>query len=146
MIRMRTRLAQCIGGPGTLVTAAAVLWFGVAVSAQWGSGWTIPPDAPKEMSPVKPDADVLAAGKTIFDGNCARCHGPKGMGDGPDSDPRNPAADLSDPYRADLNPDGVMYYRVLNGKPPYMPAFKDELSSDEVWTVVEFAKSLRAPQ
>lgn len=129
-----------------VVSALVVLCFGVGASAQWGAGWTIPAEAEKEMSPVKPEMDVLEQGRGIFEKSCAPCHGAKGMGDGPDGDPRNLPADLTDPYRVDLNPDGVMFYRVWNGKPPIMPAFKDELSRDEVWTVIEYAKSLRAAQ
>ena len=60
--------------------------------------------------------------------NCQKCHGPEGKGDGPDSDPRMPAADLTDGFRAELNPDGVLYYRIFNGKPPVMPAFKSSLT------------------
>jgi mono/diheme cytochrome c family protein len=123
---------------GCLLSASA--------AAQYGAGWTIPPEAKTEKSPLKADAGVLKKGKSIFDARCAKCHGATGVGNGPDSSPDSPAADLTDPFRADLNPDGVMYYRVLNGKPPVMPAFKSQLSQDEIWTVVEYAKSLRKTQ
>lgn len=115
------------------------------VGAQWGSGWEIPAGAEKEVSPVTPSAASLKRGTGIFDTHCARCHGPEGKGDGKESDPNSPAADLTDSYRADLNPDGVMFYRVSNGKPPVMPAFKSQLSRDEIWAVVQYAKSLRKP-
>lgn len=128
-----------------LLLACLGLAFSVSAFAQWGSGWTIPAGAEKEVSPVKPGADVLKSGKTIFDARCARCHGAEGKGDGKESDPSNPAADLTDPFRADLNPDGVMFHRVANGKPPAMPAFKSQLTSEEIWTVVQYAKSLRKP-
>jgi mono/diheme cytochrome c family protein len=38
-----------------------------------------------------------------------------------------------------------MFHRVANGKPPMMPAFKSQLSTQEIWTVVAYAKSLRKP-
>jgi mono/diheme cytochrome c family protein len=45
--------------------------------------------------------------------------------------------------RATRNTDGVLFYKIWNGRAnPEMPAFKSELSKDEVWTVVEYAKSL----
>jgi copper resistance protein D len=128
-----------------LLVAFVAVVFAAAASAQWGSGWTIPAGADKEVSPVKPSADVLKKGKAIFDARCARCHGPEGKGDGKESDPQNPAADLTDSFRADLNPDGVMFHRIAGGKPPVMPAFKSQLSPDEIWTVVQYAKSLRKP-
>lgn len=127
------------------LAAVLALTCSVAVAAQWGSGWTIPAGAEKEVSPVKPAAAVLKQGKSIFDGQCARCHGPEGKGDGKESDPNNPAADLTDSFRADLNPDGVMFHRVASGKPPLMPAFKSTLSTEQIWTVVQYAKSLRKP-
>jgi mono/diheme cytochrome c family protein len=127
-----------------LLFACLGLFVSASAYAQWGSGWTIPAGAEKEVSPVKPSADVLKRGKTIFDARCARCHGPAGKGDGKESDPSNPAADLTDPFRADLNPDGVMFHRIASGKTPVMPAFKSQLTPEEIWTVVEYAKSLRA--
>jgi mono/diheme cytochrome c family protein len=127
-----------------LLFACLGLFVSASAYAQWGSGWTIPAGAEKEVSPVKPSADVLTRGKTIFDARCARCHGPAGKGDGKESDPSNPAADLTDPFRADLNPDGVMFHRIASGKTPVMPAFKSQLTPEEIWTVVEYAKSLRA--
>ena len=127
-----------------LLIGAFVIALCAAISAQYG-GWSIPATAKDEKSPLTSSADVLAKGKDLFTTNCQRCHGPRGTGDGPESDPKDPAADLTDEFRAPLNPDGVMFYRVLNGHPPSMPAFKDALSKDEIWTVVAYAKSLRKP-
>ena len=39
-------------------------------------------------------------------------------------------------------PDGVLFYRVWNGKKP-MPAFKSDASQEEIWTVLEFVKTLK---
>ena len=128
-----------------LLTCVFAFALTIALNAQWGSGWSIPAGAEKEVSPVKASAAVLKQGKGLFDKNCARCHGPEGKGDGKESDPASPAADLTDPFRADLNPEGVMFHRVANGKTPVMPAFKGQLSTQEIWTVVAYAKSLRKP-
>jgi mono/diheme cytochrome c family protein len=133
---MRTSLA--------FLTCVATLMYGVssAARAQY-AGWTIPPTAKTEKSPLEPTPDVLKQGQAIFAANCQRCHGPGGKGDGPDSDPRSPAADLTDEFRIELNPDGVLYHKILNGRPPQMPAFKSQLTPDQVWHVVEYVKSLR---
>jgi mono/diheme cytochrome c family protein len=117
----------------------------VATSAQY-AGWTIPAGGKDEKSPLTPNAEVLQKGKTIFDANCQRCHGPLGKGDGPESDKSEPAADLTDEFRIDLNPDGVLYYKIMNGHPPAMPAFDGKIAKDDIWTVVEYVKSLRKPQ
>ena len=106
------------------------------------SNWQIPPSAKTERSPLTSSPALLKKGKGIFQSRCQKCHGPLGKGDGPDADAKNKPANLT-ASPADLNPDGVLFYKVWNGQPPKMPAFKSLISRDEVWTVVEYAKSLR---
>lgn len=116
--------------------------FAAVMSAQY-AGWTIPEGAKDEKSPLTSQADAMKKGKSLFASNCEKCHGPEGKGDGPDSDPKEPAADLTDEFRADLNPDGVLYYKIWNGHPPAMPAFKSKLTKEDAWALVEYVKSLR---
>jgi mono/diheme cytochrome c family protein len=132
---MRTRL---------VLVAFVAMCFTVALPAQY-AGWTIPPEAKDEKSPLKPTTDVLRKGRSLFGAQCQKCHGPSGKGDGPDSRPSHPAADLTDEFRTELNPDGVLYYKISNGHPPGMPAFKSKLTRDEIWPLVEYVKSLRKP-
>ena len=108
-------------------------------------GWTLPADAEAKKSPLTADAKVLAAGKTVFKSKCQKCHGPNGLGDGPDADPDHQEdMDLTKSSRAAKNPDGVMFYKVANGrKSPKMPAFKDQLNDEQIWSVVAYAQSLR---
>jgi mono/diheme cytochrome c family protein len=108
-------------------------------------GWTLPADAETKKSPLNADAKVLAAGKTVFKSKCEKCHGPNGLGDGPDADPDHQEdMDLTKASRAAKNPDGVMFYKVSNGrKSPKMPAFKEQLNEEQIWSVVAYAKSLR---
>jgi mono/diheme cytochrome c family protein len=137
---MRTR--------GWILVLCAAAAASIAHAAQREAnpnGWQIPENAREEKSPLQPTPAVLKKGKSIFDSKCAKCHGPQGKGDGPDGDKAHPPADLTDGSRAVRNPDGIMFYKVWNGREePKMPAFKSDLSKDEVWTVVEYAKSLRS--
>ena len=109
------------------------------------SGWTLPPDAADTKSPLTVDDKVLAVGKKVFTDKCQKCHGQKGLGDGPDADPDHAEEmNLTNSKRAERNPDGVVFYKVMNGRrSPKMPAFKDELSKEQVWSVVAYAQSLR---
>jgi mono/diheme cytochrome c family protein len=109
------------------------------------SGWQIPPDADTLKSPLTVDDKVLAQGKAIFKDKCERCHGPAGLGDGPDADPDAMGdMDLTVAKRAARNPDGVVFHKVMNGRrKPKMPAFKEELTPEQVWAVVAYAQSLR---
>jgi len=109
------------------------------------SGWQLPPDADTKKSPLTVDEKVIAGGKTVFKDKCERCHGPSGLGDGPDADPDHQEdMNLTNPKRADRNSDGVVFYKVWNGRrKPKMPAFKEELSEQQVWSVVAYAQALR---
>jgi mono/diheme cytochrome c family protein len=123
------------------VLCALLLAGAMALHAQT-SAWTIPATAKNEKSPLTPDAALLKKGRSIFMSRCQKCHGPAGKGDGPDRDPKNPPANLT-ASRADQNPDGVLFYKVWNGQPPKMPVFKSLISREEIWTVVEYVKTLR---
>ncbi len=122
----------------SLTIAGFVAVAVAALAAQ--SGWTIPPTASDEKNPAAETAATLRKGKALFESHCQHCHGRQGKGDGPDADPT---------YMSDMdltaldNPDGVIFYKVWNGrKQPKMPAFKSEMTKDEVWTVVTYVKSL----
>jgi len=131
---------------------AIVLTVGVGliadVFAQY-PGWLIPAGGKDEKSPVTSPVAAASRGKALFLSNCARCHGPEGKGDGPDSDH---AADLRDDLRIELNTEGVLFYKVWNGhaiqlrtQVDDMPAFKDKLTREQVWDIVEHLKVLRTP-
>jgi mono/diheme cytochrome c family protein len=112
------------------------------------NGWTLPANANDEKNPFAGDAKAVAAGKELFLKNCKRCHGPGGLGDGPDADPDSaPDMDLTVAKRAARNPDGVVFYKIWNGrKKPKMPAFKNEgLTQDQAWQIVTFVQTLRKP-
>ena len=147
MMHVRVRLTAATFAAG-LVLAAAVIAAprGAEPQAQRAANaWQLPPDAAQTANPLPADDKVLAAGKKIFSDKCQKCHGPKGLGDGPDADPEYAEdMNLTNPKRADRNPDGVVFYKVSNGrKNPKMPAFKDELSKEQIWTVVSYVQTLR---
>jgi mono/diheme cytochrome c family protein len=110
-----------------------------------GRGWEIPAGAAQEQNPVAASPEVLEKGKKLYTSKCEKCHGASGKGDGPDAEPGDEPGDLTDSSRANRNADGVMYYKVWNGrKSPKMPGMKTEgWSKEDVWTVVHYAKSLR---
>jgi mono/diheme cytochrome c family protein len=108
-------------------------------------GWTLPQNAEEEKNPFAADPKAIAAGKELFGKNCKRCHGPGGLGDGPDADPDSMQdMDLTVAKRAARNPDGVVFYKIWNGRTkPKMPAFKDDLTKDQAWQIVSFVQTLR---
>jgi mono/diheme cytochrome c family protein len=110
-----------------------------------GTGWQLPADAEAKKSPLQVDAKVLATGKAVFKDKCVKCHGSGGLGDGPDADPEHREdMDLTNPKRADRNADGVVFYKVSNGRrKPKMPVFKDDLTEQQIWSVVAYVQTLR---
>lgn len=129
---------------GIVLVMTAVL-APVATPGQEGGEWTIPPGAIQEPNPVTASPGVLAQGAQIFQARCQACHGRDGSGKAAEAEPEKRIGNLTDPLRARFNPDGVMFYKIWNGRErPKMPAFSAAgLSRDEVWTVVHYVKSLR---
>jgi mono/diheme cytochrome c family protein len=117
---------------------------GSTASIAESDGWQIPDAAATERNPVPSDSAVLARGQAIYRSKCQGCHGVNGTGDGPYRDANHPPANLSDAHRASRNPDGVMFYKIWNGRSnPRMPAMKTDLSRADVWAVIHFVKTLR---
>jgi len=134
-----------------LVFVCSVMMVG-AIAARQGApakstagGWTLPPEAETTKNPLPVDAKLLATGKAIFKDKCQKCHGASGKGDGPDSDPdAQEDMDLTRADRAAKNAEGVMFFKVFNGrKKPKMPAQMDELTKEQIWSVVAYAQTLR---
>ena len=145
MRRRSTRRAAAAASIGVVFWLARALTLAQSpadiVAAANAAGWQIPQNAEQEKSPLMPTAAVLKKGKDVFSSNCQKCHGAAGRGDGPYGDPEHLPADLT----ASTAPDGVMFYKVWNGrKAPLMPPFKSTMTKDEIWTVIEYAKSLRS--
>ena len=123
---------------------AASTWSSRLPERGQSDGWQIPQDAATEISPLPETADRIARGRDLYEDKCRRCHGPSGAGKGPDADPDDPPGDLTDGSRASRNPDGVMFYKIWNGRnDPEMPAFKTDLTREDVWTVIQYVKTLR---
>ena len=116
---------------------ACLFLLAAMVSAQ-AKIWTIPEGAASEKNPLASSPEVLKKGESLYKSNCTGCHGPKGLGDGPEVDQKDRAhrpANLA----LSRNPEGLVFYKIWNGrKEPDMPAFKSRMTKDETWAVVAF--------
>lgn len=132
--------------------AALVLAMTVAVTSEDAAaiqepseGWQIGRDSLDLVNPVPLTPAVMAKGEDLYRSKCRRCHGTTGSGGGPDAEPDDPPGDLTDERRAPRNPDGVLFYKIWNGRSrPKMPAFKTDIGRDDVWAIVHYIKTLRA--
>jgi len=135
-----------------LATAGLLFAASLAVSARQDSprpnanGWNLPANAADEKNPFSGDPKAIATGKTLFKKQCERCHGPGGKGDGPDADPDvQEDMDLTVARRAARNPDGVVFYKMWNGRSkPKMPSVKDDITKEQAWQIVSYVQTLRA--
>lgn len=118
-------------------------------------------DPPGQPIPVPPEPSVTSAsieqGKTLFQTNCALCHGQRGQSDGPlavpglliDSwgeavKPAHLSLAAGVPGGVKLGHHGARLFLTIKtgiGGTP-MPAF-DSLTPEEVWDLVHFVQSLR---
>jgi len=95
--------------------------------------------------PEPPASANLASGESLYQNNCASCHGQRGRGDGPLA--QNfpiPTRDLTKPkeYKAGADP-ASLYQRIAAGVPPYMPPQRSNLNGDEIWAIVSYVRELQ---
>jgi high-affinity iron transporter len=84
-----------------------------------------------------------AKGKAIYERLCGVCHGAQGKGDGPAGQMmKPPAADLTGSKLKD-KPDAELFQTIQNGRlTTAMPAFKGQLSDQQIHDVVAYIRSL----
>jgi mono/diheme cytochrome c family protein len=102
----------------------------------------VPITARFQRSPVADTPESIAAGRQLFQANCAICHGPKGLGDGPAAftlNPRPVNLQLHVPQHAQ----GEVYYWITEGVAGTgMPAWKDKLTDEQRWQIVLYLEAL----
>ncbi len=98
-------------------------------------------------NPVSTTVENIAAGKELFEANCAPCHGENADGKGPEADGFFPApANFQDTGTIAQLQESYVFWRISEGGiglPPEgspwdsaMPAWKDELTEDEIWKII----------
>lgn len=104
----------------------------------------IPPAGQEQptTNPIVADAASLETGRVLFEQKCVACHGPAGLGDGPLAAGLNPPpANLQ--THVPLHDDQQLYLFIAGGFPnSAMVGFADQLSSREIWHLVNYLKSL----
>jgi mono/diheme cytochrome c family protein len=102
------------------------------------------PQAAKLKNPVPANAASIAAGKQIYDKQCAGCHGDTGRGDGAMGEELNPKpANLVDADWKHGSTDGEIYVVIRDGvKNSGMKPYAGKLTSHEIWDVVNYLRSI----
>ena len=92
---------------------------------------------------MPPDERSLAVGRDVYTTYCETCHGETGHGDGPSGLRLVPRpADLRIHTAPGVHTDGELFYWVSYGFPnSAMPAWKDILTEDQRWSVLNYARA-----
>jgi putative copper resistance protein D len=116
-----------------------------------GAGLALPPLAidaypTTYLRPSVPyQAGAIVSGASLYQANCAGCHGPRGAGDGPDARglPR-PPADLRAPHTAQHTA-GDLFWWIGHGIPGSgMPGFGSRLGEEQRWELINYLRALSA--
>jgi mono/diheme cytochrome c family protein len=104
--------------------------------------WDIPAKFKTMKNPKNNDASSVAAGKDLWNKNCASCHGKTGLGDGP-------KARTLETYPVNFTKaefqgqtDGDLFYKTKFGRGE-MPKYEGKIGDDDIWLMVNFMRSLK---
>jgi mono/diheme cytochrome c family protein len=103
------------------------------------------PQAATIQNPVPPTAASIAAGRTLYRKQCARCHGDTGQGDGAMGDELNPRpSNLTETDWKHGSTDGEIFAVIRDGvKSTGMRPFGRKMTIHQLWDVVNYVRSLR---
>jgi mono/diheme cytochrome c family protein len=104
------------------------------------------PGMPAPENPVPADEASVARGAELFRLNCQMCHGQTAEGNGPVAPfLANKPANLTSPVVRSKS-DGSIFLTITNGVEGKMPPLNENLLVHERWDVVNYMRTLSAPQ
>ena len=119
--------------------ALIVLGIGLGIVTGAHMDEPLSQEAASSGNPIATSPASVERGRMLFLQNCTMCHGETGRGDGPlaSSLPIRPA-NLYDhiPYHVDQ----FFFSVITNGLGGIMPAFKDSVSEEDRWNILNFLR------
>ena len=105
----------------------------------------VPEDYVEAKNDVGYTISAIDAGGPLYAENCARCHGPIGLGDGEAAGDLTPSpALLGHLVQQPIAVDQYLLWSISEGGREFgtaMPAFKDELTQDEIWQIIAYLRA-----
>jgi mono/diheme cytochrome c family protein len=106
----------------------------------------IDPRYASQENPLEYSSKNISDGKRLYDQNCAMCHGPTGLGDGPAGRGMNPPpANIAAFIKSPMETDGYLYWTIAEGGAPLktaMPPFKNTLKENDIWKIIVYLRGL----
>ncbi len=99
-----------------------------------------------KVNPVQDTTENINAGKKLYEQNCVRCHGSKGLGDGEEGKNLQPRpANIAAFSKMPMATDGYLFWTISEGGVPVgseMPPFKNRLKEEEIWRIIIYVRGL----
>ncbi|HEX7126208.1 MAG TPA: cytochrome c [Thermodesulfobacteriota bacterium] len=96
-----------------------------------------------QQNPQKPTPQSIAAGKALFEQNCATCHGVGGKGDGPAAVALNPKpANFTTGQFKHGGSDAQIFKTISNGVPGTAMVGWSSIPEKSRWDLVNYIRSL----
>lgn len=103
--------------------------------------YKIPPEAIKEVNPIKPNPAGMTQARKTYGYDCAMCHGGDGDGKGELVEQMKlKVSDFRDTATLKDVTDGELFYIIKNGKGD-MPGEGDRAKTDAIWNLVNYVRS-----
>ena len=130
-----------------IVAALFLMWVALVampagLDAQAEKGGN--PKAAAVKNPVPSNPASIKVGQQSYGKACRHCHGLRAKGDGPLA-PKNPSpADLTDDTWVYGSTDGDIYNIIANGigGNSEMKGLRSELTTNQMWSIVNYIRSL----
>lgn len=127
-----------------ILLLVVVLIFGISSTSvgQQSKPWEVPAKYKTMQNPVKADEASIAAGKDLFNKNCAACHGKTGLGDGPKSKGLTiPSASFVKAEYQNQS-DGDQFYKSKFGRGE-MPKYEGKIDDNGLWQIINYLRTLK---
>ena len=124
-----------------ILTGSVLVVLSVAVVAQ-PKPWTVPANFKTMKNPVAKGDASNKAGKTLYDKNCASCHGKVGLGDGVKARALKDFPGDFSKAEYQNQTDGEHFYKTKTGRGE-MPKYEGKMSDDDIWNTVNYMRTFK---
>ena len=139
-------IRKVVGARATTAPAATAM-----ASAPRAAEEVARPQATDLGNPVASTPESIAAGKRVYDANCAACHGNVGQGAVKagtaisiiEEQGKKQAPDLTDAEWDHGSNDGEIHAVIKRGVPTtMMPGFDGRIGDNDIWNIVNYMRTL----